>query len=163
MLTRTLMASETAALYDLIMAVYSHNDFMSQTFAERYPDIGVFEREMVGALVLVAEENQFLLGYLMISAHLPARLRHTAELTMGVAPAAQGRGVGRRLLENAFAILRERGEIEILYLHVRADNTAAVRLYESVGFERLCVLDRDTKIGDNYFDAILMRKLFVCG
>jgi RimJ/RimL family protein N-acetyltransferase len=48
--------------------------------------------------------------------------------------------------------------IEIVYLMVRSDNEAAVRLYLNAGFEQLAVLDRDTKIGDSYCDGILMRK-----
>jgi RimJ/RimL family protein N-acetyltransferase len=38
--------------------------------------------------------------------------------------------------------------IEILYLTVRADNIAAIRLYERCGFEKLALLERDTQIGD---------------
>ena len=48
--------------------------------------------------------------------------------------------------------------IEIVYLMVRSDNEAAIRLYRHAGFEQLAVLDRDTKIGDSYRDGILMRK-----
>jgi len=41
---------------------------------------------------------------------------------------------------------------------VRADNLAAVKLYQQKGFETLVTLVKDTKIGHQYFDGILMRK-----
>jgi len=41
---------------------------------------------------------------------------------------------------------------------VRADNFAAVKLYQQKGFETLATLEKDTKIGTQYFDGILMRK-----
>jgi len=41
---------------------------------------------------------------------------------------------------------------------VRLDNAPAVCLYKKMGFEELAVLSRDTKIGDAYFDGLLMRK-----
>ena len=41
---------------------------------------------------------------------------------------------------------------------VRADNFAAVKLYQQKGFETLATLEKDTKIGNQYFDGILMCK-----
>lgn len=49
-------------------------------------------------------------------------------------PAAQrGRGIGRALMHAAFAEAAVRG-ISLSYLQVSADNTPAVRLYESLGY-----------------------------
>lgn len=52
---------------------------------------------------------------------------------MGVFPEARGSGVGRRMMERLLAEAQERGERAML-LEVIEQNTAAVRLYESVGF-----------------------------
>jgi hypothetical protein len=54
--------------------------------------------------------------------------------------------------------LRLKKTIEIVYLMVRADNFAAVKLYQQNGFETIATLEKDTKIGSQYFDGILMRK-----
>ena len=58
--------------------------------------------------------------------------------TIAVAPAAQGRGVGAALLR---ALLAEavRAGCTSAMLEVRADNAAAVALYERFGFERISV------------------------
>lgn len=53
---------------------------------------------------------------------------------VGVDPSRQGAGLGRRLVEAGLARLVSRG-IRTASLYVDADNTAAVRLYRSYGFE----------------------------
>lgn len=55
---------------------------------------------------------------------------------MAVAPEAQGRGVGRRLLEAAITWARERGARR-LYLESNARLAPALHLYEAVGFRHL--------------------------
>ncbi|MDX2028673.1 MAG: ribosomal protein S18-alanine N-acetyltransferase [Alphaproteobacteria bacterium] len=57
-------------------------------------------------------------------------------LTLGVYPEAQRRGIGQRLLEEATDAIRNTGAGAI-FLEVAADNLAARRLYEKLGF---CVI-----------------------
>ena len=54
---------------------------------------------------------------------------------LAVAPAAQGLGLGKVLLQQGLASLRDRGCDEVL-LYVDGDNTGAMRLYERSGFHR---------------------------
>jgi mycothiol synthase len=54
---------------------------------------------------------------------------------LGIAPEAQGLGLGRALTDLGLAHLRARGLRQVL-LYVEEDNAAAVRLYESRGFTR---------------------------
>jgi len=70
----------------------------------------------------------------------------------------QGRRLGSLMLQAALDRAAAERIIEIVYLMVRSDNDAAIRLYRNAGFEQLAVLDRDTKLGDSYRDGILMRK-----
>jgi ribosomal protein S18 acetylase RimI-like enzyme len=55
---------------------------------------------------------------------------------LAVAPDHQGRGVAKDLLQHALADLARQG-YEQAVLHVFADNAAAVRLYESTGWQRI--------------------------
>ncbi|HSU73980.1 MAG TPA: ribosomal protein S18-alanine N-acetyltransferase [Terrabacter sp.] len=75
-------------------------------------------------------------------------------MTMAVAPAARGRGLGRRLLDELVARARE-DRAEHLMLEVRADNDVARNLYDSNGFEVLTVRRRYYQPGD--VDAHVMR------
>ena len=75
-------------------------------------------------------------------------------MTMAVAPAARGRGLGRRLLDELVARARQ-DHAEHLMLEVRADNAVARSLYDSNGFEVLTVRHRYYQPGD--VDAHVMR------
>jgi ribosomal-protein-alanine N-acetyltransferase len=77
-------------------------------------------------------------------------------MTVAVAPRAQGRGVGGRLLDELERRARCRGAASMM-LEVRADNTAALRLYERAGFALLSTRRRYYQPGD--VDALVMRKL----
>jgi len=57
-------------------------------------------------------------------------------MTIGTDERHQGRGVGRRMLENLLDRARTLGAAVVL-LEVRVDNDPAIHLYESVGFEKL--------------------------
>ncbi len=83
----------------------------------------------VGYHCLVALDDRGVIGHAVMSvavgeAHL---------LNLCVAPAAQGRGIGRRLLRRVLRLAREH-EADTVFLEVRASNTGARRLYESEGF-----------------------------
>jgi ribosomal protein S18 acetylase RimI-like enzyme len=151
-------------LYGLFRDVYSSSDGMSELLEDKYPNVRRLEEDVAalcrlpGAIALVAEVDARPAGYVVIRPRAQARLRHTADLNMGVAPAAQGRRLGSLMIQAALDRVVAEGVIEIVYLMVRADNEAAIRLYRNAGFEQLAVLDRDTKIGEGYGDGILMRK-----
>ena len=74
--------------------------------------------------------------------------------TVAVAPAAQGRGLGGRLVDALIAEARRRGATSLL-LEVRADNERAIALYTARGFERIAVRRRYYQPED--VDAWVMR------
>lgn len=151
------------ALYALYRDVYSSSDAMSESLDEKYPSLDAFEADIAalqrlpGAVALAAGINGKPTAYVTIRPRKPARLQHTADLNMGVASEARGKGLGRLALEAALAQATASPALEILYLMVRADNSAAIRLYETCGFETLAVLNRDIRIANRYFDGLLMR------
>lgn len=73
--------------------------------------------------------------------------------TIAVRTEDQGRGLGRVLLDALLDAARERGASSVM-LEVRADNAAAIGLYESFGFERLSTRRRYYPDGT---DATIMR------
>lgn len=74
--------------------------------------------------------------------------------TLAVAPAAQGSGLGARMLELIAAESQRRGA-ENLLLEVRADNPGAQRLYKRHGFEQIHQRRHYYPDGG---DALIMRK-----
>ncbi len=99
------------------------------------------------AIVLVAEENNKILGWGV------ALIRHHRRWNSGriygvaVLHPAKGRGIGRTLVTTLINQL-ESIDITRVYLEVRADNTPAMSLYESLGFEPIAIL------ADYYADDI---------
>lgn len=73
-----------------------------------------------------------------------------------VAPAWQGRGFGRSLMEHLIEVARQH-KTEALYLEVRPSNTPALSLYQRIGFETIA-LRRDYYPADHgREDALVMR------
>jgi GNAT superfamily N-acetyltransferase len=89
------------------------------------------------ALTTVAEEDGRVLGSAKMGPNRPGRGAHIATASFMVDPAARGRGVGRALGEHAVAWARTAGFRSMQFNAVVETNTAAVRLWESLGFEIL--------------------------
>jgi len=99
---------------------------------------------------VVVEQGGALVGYAGVD-----RGGEVADvMTLAVATAAQGQGVGKVLMDWLIVEAR-RGGAEHLMLEVRADNVAAQRLYSMAGFVMLTVRRRYYQPGD--VDAHIMR------
>jgi ribosomal-protein-alanine N-acetyltransferase len=97
---------------------------------------------------VVAEAGSALVGY----AGLSVNGADADVMTIAVAAEAQGRRLGRRLLDALVETAHQRGATQVL-LEVRADNEPAQRLYAGRGFERIAV--RRRYYGDT--DGLIMR------
>ncbi|MBL8745998.1 MAG: GNAT family N-acetyltransferase [Phycisphaerae bacterium] len=64
------------------------------------------------------------------------RVRHVGHIGVGIAPAFQGLGLGRAIMEGliAWARAQPNNAVSRVDLFVFADNVRAIRLYESLGF-----------------------------
>jgi ribosomal-protein-alanine N-acetyltransferase len=78
-------------------------------------------------------------------------------LTIGVDPVARRRGWGAALVEMAVGIAQEVGAFE-MFLEVAADNLAAIKLYETTGFERVGLRKGYYPHPDGAKDAVVMRR-----
>lgn len=76
--------------------------------------------------------------------------------TIAVAPAAQRNGIGEAMLNELLDEAARRG-CPYVDLEVRADNDAAIRLYERRGFERIGL--RRGYYQPSGADAVVMRRL----
>lgn len=85
---------------------------------------------------------------------------HVGVLGMGILAAYRGQGLGRRLLEATLAHARGMGTLEKVELAVYASNTAAIALYERLGFEHEGVRRASRKL-DGVFDSEVLMALFL--
>ena len=101
---------------------------------------------------LVACAGEQVVGY----AGLLATRRAAADIqTVAVAPAAQGRGLGGRLVDALLAEAAGR-ECPAVLLEVRADNEVAQRLYRRHGFDQIGV--RRGYYAAGTVDALVLRR-----
>lgn len=84
-----------------------------------------------------------------------ARTAHRASFAIGVEQSFWGKGIARKMMEAAMDFCRQAG-IEQLELEVRTDNTPAIRLYQSMGFQTIGIHPNFLKIGDTYCDLYIM-------
>ena len=84
---------------------------------------------------LIREEGQ-VAAAAIVSRRRTARGVHARLYSMAVSPNFRRRGFGRMLIQACIKSLVEEG-VKVLSLEVRQDNTPAVTLYESMGFEIL--------------------------
>ena len=84
-----------------------------------------------------------------------AKQRHKGVLWgMFVQPEARGTGLAPSLVARVLEHAKE--TVEEVRLTVVANNMAAVRLYERAGFQQYGLERRALKIGDDYYDEVLM-------
>lgn len=84
---------------------------------------------------VVLEEAGQVLGTAKMGPNRPGRGDHVGTASFMVAPAARGRGVGRRLADHVIAWHREAGYRGIQFNAVVETNTTAVSLWRALGFE----------------------------
>ena len=97
---------------------------------------GFMHKAEADGIELVCEENGLIVGEIHASRVGIASLGHLlTDLTIAVAPQAQGRGVGRRLFQALLdEVTTNMPHITRVELFARESNVKARALYESLGF-----------------------------
>ena len=85
----------------------------------------------------------------------PGRMRHRGVFGISLKRAWWGCGAASALTEAVLAFARENGFAQ-LDIEVRSDNVRAIRLYENLGFRKLCTFPAFFKIGGEPVDFDLM-------
>lgn len=101
------------------------------------------ESKLVGVITLLTEKT--------------LKLRHRATIVaMFVTPELRGKGIAKKLMNEAINLAKNLEGIEQIHLTVVSQNSSAVRLYSSLGFEKYGTEKRALKIGKDYFDEDFM-------
>jgi ribosomal protein S18 acetylase RimI-like enzyme len=116
-----------------------------------------FREDHEPAGYLVAEVDGVVCGYVSLHQNIPLPSHaHVLEINgLAVAPEAQGRGVGRELVEAAVAEATKQGATKVT-LRVLGPNTGAQRLYDRCGFVVEGVLKGEFILDGQLVDDLLM-------
>jgi [ribosomal protein S18]-alanine N-acetyltransferase len=138
----------TTADLDRVLAL--ELDLFGEEAWSRQMLAGELGQQLASRYYLVAEDGDEIVGY----AGLLAAGGQGDVLTIAVATARWGQGVGSALLDRLLAEARRRGCTEV-FLEVRADNARAQRLYRWRGFSDVGI--RRAYYQPSGTDAIVMR------
>ncbi|MEG3694929.1 GNAT family N-acetyltransferase [Vibrio coralliirubri] len=123
-----------------------------KAFIESFPERGVFS-------VAVNETTSQLLGFQNVEpfATYTKAFDHVGIIGTYVDANSRGQGVAKQLFDYTFKAAKAKG-YEKLFAYVRADNERALAVYLKQGFEIVGTAKKHGKIGDQYFDEILIEK-----
>ncbi len=114
--------------------------------------------EKRNCLLLIATHEKKIIGNIDLKGESKKKVRHNALLGIGMVKEWRGLGLGKILMEYAIDWARENLTLEILWLHVFADNEQAKALYKKMGFEEVSIQKNFIKnIDGTYSDNIIMK------
>jgi len=128
------------------------------TFESEAPTWEDWDQKHVGTCRLVAEEGGRIVGW---AALWPASDRcvygGVAEVSVYVAMAAQGRGIGTRLLR-ALVVQSEEEGFWTLQAGIFPENRSSVQIHEKCGFRIVGTRERLGRMGDSWRDVLFLER-----
>jgi ribosomal protein S18 acetylase RimI-like enzyme len=161
-LLRRLEASDAEAFRELrLEGLRNHPEaFGSSWEEESEKPLASFADRLDKNIVLAgAASDRQILGVAAVGVQQALKERHKGFLWgMYLRPEARGSGLASALLE---ALLSEaRGAVEEIKLTVVTTNVSAIRLYARHGFKEYGIERRALKVGERYYDELLMALSF---
>ncbi|SKA21144.1 GNAT family N-acetyltransferase [Consotaella salsifontis] len=83
--------------------------------------------------------------------------RWIVEDSVYLAPQAQGKGVGRKLLTHLIAVCRDKGFRQMIAVIGGSDHIASIRLHERTGFEPIGIMRNSGFKHGRWLDTVLMQ------
>jgi L-amino acid N-acyltransferase YncA len=153
-----------------ITAIYAWNVANGTgTFELEAPDAAETARRRDDVLAkglpwLVAESGADVLGYAYANHFRPRpAYRFCLEDSIYLAPAAQGRGIGRGLLAELLTRCEARGARQMLAVIGDADNRASIGLHRALGFAPVGLLGASGWKFERWLDVVIMQRALGAG
>jgi RimJ/RimL family protein N-acetyltransferase len=164
MLVREITLGDAEAFINLVKQVEEDSDYMLMEAGERTTTAEQQQLQLErmiqqsNSTIFVAEENEKLIGYIIVMGGTVRRTRHTAYLVIGILKEYRGQGVGTRLFEvvSEWAVNHQLSRLE---LTVVTKNEAGVALYKKNGFEIEGTKVNSLYIDGEFFSEYYMAKL----
>jgi len=137
---RRAVAGDLDAMWLILKAVIAKGDAFP--FGEGFDKRTCEAHWFGGHAAYVATENDKILGMYKMGANYPDHGAHIASATYAVAPEAQGRGIGKALLEDSLQRAGAEGYLAMQFNYVVTTNEPAMQLYRKFGFEQVGTLPK---------------------
>jgi RimJ/RimL family protein N-acetyltransferase len=164
MVIREIHTEDAEELMNLIKEVETHSEFMLMEPGERQTSEEQ-QRRMIeriqkqeSAVILGAENDGRLIGYMMAIGGSARRTRHSAYLVIAILKDFRGQGVGTSLFQTVEK-WADKHRISRLELTAVTQNTAGIALYQKSGFEIEGTKRNSLIINGEFHDEYYMSKL----
>jgi phosphinothricin acetyltransferase len=128
------------------------------TFAETAPEWEAWDAEHLSCCRLIARRGSEVLGWAALSPYSRRRVyAGVAEVSVYVAEAARGRGIGTALLSSLVTESDQNG-IWTLQAGIFPENIASIRLHERLGFRVVGTRERIGRMDGRWRDVVLMER-----
>ncbi len=109
--------------------------------------------------VLVAETGCQVVGFSALSEYRPrAAYRTSVESSVYVEAALQGRGVGRKLMQELVSLAQARG-FHTMLAHIVGGHEASIQLHAAVGFEMVGTERQVGRKFGEWLDVVIMQRM----
>lgn len=134
----------------------SPDSFLSSFEEENKTPDDMWAKQLENSLKFGYFANDEIVGCCSLSLEKATKISHTATLSqMYVKDNNRGSGIGLALV-NFVKDYAKTNQVKHLYLGCNAENLGAVRLYKKCGFKVYGTRPDYTKIGDKFYDDLIM-------
>lgn len=116
------------------------------------------ENAMENSLLLVAESEGEIVGFLSAGRGTVNRIKHSAYIVTGILEEYRGKGIGKKLFKELDSWAVEKGLVR-LELTVMVNNEGAVVLYRKMGFKIEGLKEKSCLVDGVYVDEYYMAKI----
>jgi len=110
------------------------------------------------AIYLVGQLDGQIIGSASVFKGKFINRKHLGQVAVSLLPEYRGRGLGKRLIKKAISEAKKHLKTKIIKLNVYAENKKAIKLYKSLGFERVGKIKKGRYHFGRYIDLIIMVK-----
>lgn len=163
MLIRKAEIGDAEALWTMQSALDNETQYMMYEPGERKRDMGAVENVIAraasgGDLLLIAEDNNEIAGYIYAQRGTFRRTRHSSYIVVGIREAYQHKGIGTKFFQQLIS-WAEQSDIKRLELTVMCPNVNARHLYEKFGFVIEGTKQLSMLVDGNYVDEFYMARI----
>ena len=164
MIIRNIGANDAKKMLKMLKALDKETKYMMLEEDERSNDIGLIENMIFQAtnnknLLLVAVDNNEIIGFLSAQKGYFNKIKHTAYIVVGIREEHRNKGIGKELFKS-LDIWAIDEKIMRLELTVVCENIIAKNLYEKNGFEIEGIKKKSLLIDGVYMDEYYMAKVY---
>lgn len=149
---------------EMLLALDKETKYMMFEPNERPKDIciakGMINQSIQGSnLLLVATEEEEIVGFLSAQRGNFNRIKHTAYIVVGIREKYRGKGIGKKLFHE-LDLWARKNKISRLELTVMCPNIIAKNLYEKSGFKIEGIKRNSVFVDGQYIDEYYMAKIY---